>query len=234
MYEINGGTADGWAHFATRKFHQLMNQNPNLRVRLGTPDGAYTFPAALLSAYMPAAGSGDRRLVTTITGVHQLKIHGHAGSTIDLSPYFQANAAPLTTLRLPTPRTAECQVRDGQDWFAAEVTKNYGGKCAVTGATDLLDAAHWKPWAIGPDDLKLNPQNGLLLCRPVHNLFDAYYWAIGPDGRVLITRKPVAAIYRHILDFIDGKLLPQTKLPPLQQVMDWRLQAFLQSEADHV
>ena len=59
------------------------------------------------------------------------------------------------------------------------VTDAYQRKCAVTGERTLpaLEAAHIKPFAEGGSH---NPQNGLLLRRDIHALFDGGYVTVTP------------------------------------------------------
>jgi len=74
--------------------------------------------------------------------------------------------------------------RLGQGGFQLLVTKAYQRRCAVTGEKILpvLEAAHIKPVAeSGPHRI----DNGLLLRRDIHALFDEHYLMIDPDTRRL-------------------------------------------------
>ena len=70
--------------------------------------------------------------------------------------------------------------RLGQGTFRVMVTDAYKRKCAITGERTLpaLEAAHIKPFADGGSH---DPQNGLLLRRDIHALFDAGYVTVTPD-----------------------------------------------------
>ncbi|MYB51323.1 MAG: HNH endonuclease [Acidobacteriia bacterium] len=70
--------------------------------------------------------------------------------------------------------------RRGQGEFRLLVTDIYGRRCAVTNERTLpaLEAAHIRPFSDGGEH---KPQNGLLLRRDIHRLFDTGYVTISPD-----------------------------------------------------
>ena len=70
--------------------------------------------------------------------------------------------------------------RRGQGEFRLLVTDIYGRRCAVTQERTLpaLEAAHIRPFSDGGEH---TPQNGLLLRRDIHRLFDTGYVTITPD-----------------------------------------------------
>jgi predicted restriction endonuclease len=70
-------------------------------------------------------------------------------------------------------------VRRGQVEFRREVLQAYGGKCAVTGCTEIqvLDAAHVRSFSHRG---RYSVQNGILLRADWHTLFDLGKWAIHP------------------------------------------------------
>lgn len=78
--------------------------------------------------------------------------------------------------------------RLGQGAFRVMVTDAYNRKCAITGERTLpaLEAAHIKPFAIGGSH---NPQNGLLLRRDLHALFDTGYVTVTPDFKFHVSGK---------------------------------------------
>jgi hypothetical protein len=72
------------------------------------------------------------------------------------------------------------QPRLGQGAFRLLVTDAYERRCAVTGERTLpvLDAAHIRPYAeLGPHKL----ENGILLRKDLHALFDAGYVTVTPS-----------------------------------------------------
>ena len=70
--------------------------------------------------------------------------------------------------------------RRGQGEFRLLVTDIYRRRCAVTQERTLpaLEAAHIRPFGDGGEH---KPQNGLLLRRDIHRLFDTGYVTITPD-----------------------------------------------------
>ncbi|HEY1721842.1 MAG TPA: HNH endonuclease, partial [Magnetospirillaceae bacterium] len=66
--------------------------------------------------------------------------------------------------------------------FRIIVTDNYNRKCAVTAEKTLpaLDAAHIRPFGDGGSH---SPQNGLLLRKDIHSLFDAGYVTVTSEYR---------------------------------------------------
>ena len=72
--------------------------------------------------------------------------------------------------------------RLGQGAFRLVVTDLYARRCAVTGERTLpaLEAAHIRPFARGGEH---RADNGLLLRRDIHRLFDLGYVTVTPDLR---------------------------------------------------
>ena len=70
--------------------------------------------------------------------------------------------------------------RLGQGLFSLSVRDAYGGACAVTGehSAPVLEAAHIRPYAEGGEH---RIDNGLLLRRDLHRLFDLGYVTVTPD-----------------------------------------------------
>lgn len=78
--------------------------------------------------------------------------------------------------------------RLGQGAFRLLVTDTYGRRCAVTHERTLpaLEAAHIRPYSEGGQH-EIN--NGMLLRRDIHSLFDAGYVTVTPDLRFEVSRK---------------------------------------------
>lgn len=78
--------------------------------------------------------------------------------------------------------------RLGQGAFRVLVTDIYGRRCAVTQERTLpaLEAAHVRPYADGGEH---EAQNGLLLRRDIHSLFDAGYVTVTPEFRFEVSRR---------------------------------------------
>jgi HNH endonuclease len=78
--------------------------------------------------------------------------------------------------------------RLGQGGFRIAVTEVYGRRCAMTAERTLpaLDAAHIVPYSERGEH---RIDNGLLLRKDLHALFDAGYVGISPDLRVMVSPK---------------------------------------------
>ena len=78
--------------------------------------------------------------------------------------------------------------RLGQGAFRVLVTDIYRRRCAVTQERTLpaLEAAHIRPYGDGGAH---EPQNGLLLRRDIHSLFDAGYVTVTPDFHFEVSRR---------------------------------------------
>jgi putative restriction endonuclease len=91
----------------------------------------------------------------------------------------------------PADRFGEPQLikpRLGQGAFRVLVTDIYSRRCAVTQERTLpaLEAAHIRPYSDGGEH---EAQNGLLLRRDIHSLFDAGYVTVTPDLRFEVSRR---------------------------------------------
>jgi len=78
-------------------------------------------------------------------------------------------------------------VREGQGTFRLRLLQAYG-QCAITGEHTqiVLDGAHIQPY-MGPRSN--HPQNGVLLTKEFHALFDAGYVTITPDLKVRVSER---------------------------------------------
>ncbi len=82
----------------------------------------------------------------------------------------------------------ELTAREGQGAFRLRLLRAYEGQCAITGehTEPVLDAAHIQPY-LGP--LSNHVQNGLLLTKEFHALFDEGYVAVTPDYEVRVSER---------------------------------------------
>jgi putative restriction endonuclease len=115
-------------------------------------------------------------------------------------------------------------VREGQGTFRLRLIQAYG-KCAITGEHTqiVLDGAHIQPY-LGPRSN--HPQNGVLLTKEFHALFDAGYVTITPDLRVRVSGRLRADWHNgHRYYPFDGKPLAalpsDTALQPSRDALDW-------------
>jgi putative restriction endonuclease len=82
----------------------------------------------------------------------------------------------------------EVTVREGQGAFRLRLLRAYEGQCAITGehTEPVLDAAHIQPY-LGPRSNHV--QNGLLLTKEFHALFDEGYVTVTPDYEVRVSER---------------------------------------------
>lgn len=81
--------------------------------------------------------------------------------------------------------SAETERRLGQKFFRSVILQNYREKCAVCGLSRpcLLDAAHIVGWSETEDaNMRVDPRNGLALCKIHHAAFDERLIGIEPDS----------------------------------------------------
>ena len=78
--------------------------------------------------------------------------------------------------------------RKGQAKFRRKLKLLYDNRCSISGCgiPQALEGAHIDPF-VGPDSD--NPQNGILLRRDIHALFDAHLVGINPTTRVVYLAK---------------------------------------------
>ena len=83
---------------------------------------------------------------------------------------------------------AQSRKREGQGTFRSRLLDVYGRRCAITGerTEPVLDAAHVQPY-LGPRSNHI--QNGMLLSKEFHALFDARLVTVTPDFKVRVSSK---------------------------------------------
>lgn len=114
--------------------------------------------------------------------------------------------------------------RLGQGTFTFAVRDAYGGACAVTHehSTPVLEAAHIKPYAEGGQH---RVDNGLLLRRDLHVLFDRGYVTVTPDHRFRVGRR-LKEEYKngrtyYVLDGERITLPDDARQQPSRELLDW-------------
>lgn len=119
---------------------------------------------------------------------------------------------PAGGYRAPIP----VKPRIGQGTFRINVCRAYANECALSGTrvTPALDAAHIRPFSDGGDH---SIQNGLLLRRDIHSVFDAGFATIDENRRFVVSSK-VATTFNNGNEYrrLHGQLLRDPVNP------DWR------------
>ncbi len=115
-------------------------------------------------------------------------------------------------------------VREGQGSFRARLLDVYEGQCAITGehTQPVLDAAHVQDY-LGPSSNHV--QNGLLLAKELHTLFDLGYLTVTPKHVVRISQR-LRADWNNgrRYETFDGKpvFVPQRpELQPSKLALEW-------------
>jgi hypothetical protein len=80
------------------------------------------------------------------------------------------------------------RVRNFQSSFSMGTSAVWGGRCAITGSSLALEAAHLKPVAVCEDDdpALTDPYNGILLTASLHRLMDAGVFGFDSDGTLVV------------------------------------------------
>ena len=137
---------------------------------------------------------------------------------LDVEPFKLVEADERTWRYAPEP------VREGQGTFKLRLMNAYG-RCAITGEHTpiVLDGAHIQRY-LGPRSN--HPQNGVLLTKEFHALFDAGYVTITPELTVRISkrlRRDFNNGHRYY-PYDDRQLLAvpdDARLRPSPDALDW-------------
>jgi putative restriction endonuclease len=131
--------------------------------------------------------------------------------------------------------TASQVEREGQGVFRVRLLEAYARRCAITGehTEPVLDAAHIQPY-LGPRSNHV--QNGLLLTKEFHALFDRGYVTITPDYVVRVSPR-LRAEWQNGRRYYpyDGKQLENIPLDarqrPSEAALEWHEQHVFKSVA---
>jgi putative restriction endonuclease len=140
----------------------------------------------------------------------------------DFSDHFELVAVDDREVRM-----REVAIREGQGSFRLRLLSAYEGQCAITGehTIPVLDAAHIQPY-LGAKSNHL--QNGLVLTKEFHALFDAGYVGITPDYEVRVSDR-LREEFRngHRYYPFDGKSLVRTPTDsgckPSRDALAWHM-----------
>ena len=103
----------------------------------------------------------------------------------------------LIPLIAETELEVKTKIRLGQQNFRKKLLPLWEGKCALCGIDlpDLLIASHSKPWKDSSNDERLDPFNGVLLCRNHNALYKNGFIAFDVQGRTAISSTIVQEDY---------------------------------------
>ncbi len=191
-------TADGWRY----RYQHVNAGGPiwkNLRLQSNIEDAV---PVGVF-----------RQLAQKLKGITQYEVLGVAFVTLydAEAGYFEMESAPLLTEELTIShgrpnieddlrrwRETQQAIREGQADFRKELINAYRGSCAITGY-DLelaLDAAHVRRYNGRHTNFV---QNGLLLRKDLHKLFDHGVIGIRPDDlRIVINERAHRSKYAEL------------------------------------
>ncbi|EPX81146.1 HNH endonuclease [Litoreibacter arenae] len=112
-------------------------------------------------------------------------------------------------------KTSTQKARSGQAQFRDALMKRYMGRCVITrcAISEALEAAHIMPHTGDPKwD---HPDNGMLLRRDLHSLFDAMLWSIDPkNNRMRMAERLKTTTYGKL----DGREIDHQVAPALLEV----------------
>jgi len=115
-------------------------------------------------------------------------------------------------------------VRPGQQAFRDRLMRLYNGRCVVTGCSvaRAVEAAHIIPHT-GDPELE-QPENGLILRRDIHGLFDADLISIDPStGQIVISNELAASEYEQF----TGQVISHQAAP---EYLQFRHNIFCEAE----
>ncbi|MFD0908691.1 HNH endonuclease [Ruegeria arenilitoris] len=112
-------------------------------------------------------------------------------------------------------KTSTQKARPGQAQFRDALMKRYKKRCVITkcSISEALEAAHVMPHTGDPKwD---HPDNGMLLRRDLHSLFDALLWSIDPkNNRMRVAERLKTTSYGKL----DGREIDHQVAPALLEV----------------
>ena len=97
--------------------------------------------------------------------------------------------------------------RINQDQFRENIIKR-DKKCILTGSnSDMCEACHIIPYSDSNNIQKYDINNGLLLERGIHNLFDKHLWSINNDSIVVVSDKILNNESYKLINYCNKKKL---------------------------
>ena len=120
------------------------------------------------------------------------------------------------------------KARKGQGFFKDEVTKRMSC-CLITGATDILEAAHIKPWSLSNDEEKIDGFNGILLTPNCHKLFDKGLITFNQKGLLIISKRLKKTSFEKL--FVEDKKINKKSIlnDKTLKYLEWHQNHFKQN-----
>ena len=135
---------------------------------------------------------------------------------------------PVISKPIQTDREATVLVRLCQSFFRKSVLTAYDNKCCLCGLdlVPLLMASHIIPWSVGVEQ-RVDPQNGLCLCRLHDAAFDRGLIGIKENFEIALSsklRKSQSSFVVLTLHNYEHKLLMKPRrLAPRREYLSWHL-----------
>jgi len=214
---------DYWVAFAVNvvdTYLQRFGSGFNI-VIAGSQDAEgdfYTIPYSQVRHMLnPAAMylAPRRRWVASIAA-NELRVRKYP-VTLDVSSFYGATELLQAAGRLTEGeendyaienRRQEVAVRIKQSQFRARVLANFETRCCISGVTEphLLVAGHIIPWS-DRIETRLDPTNGICLFVSYDKLFEAGYFTIDNEMRVVVTNllPTLSEGLQEVLERVDGR-----------------------------
>ena len=117
-----------------------------------------------------------------------------------------------------------------QSRFRRDLLDAYRNECALcdTKLGSVLVASHIVPWSLDPAN-RVNPQNGILLCRNHDALFESGHIEVDTDFRITIHGMDQDQMGETLFSFLtedtaEKLRTPTTKWMPEKRFLEWRLE----------
>ena len=101
--------------------------------------------------------------------------------------------------------------------------------CLITGATDILEAAHIKPWSLSSDEEKIDGFNGILLTPNCHKLFDKGLITFNQEGSLIISKELKKKSFEKL--FVEDKKINKKSIlnEKTLKYLEWHQNYFKQN-----
>lgn len=164
------------------KIHECIRAYVEQEGVIFTLNGFINFVSARLSNYSPDDISGDPAIMVALLGKNWL-------TSTQEKPKMRQPLPIAERTTTVTQFIERYKSREGQGRFRKRLIDKYGCQCMATGKTtsDIIEAAHIDPFYVTENH---DPQNGLLLSREIHRLFDRGKLSFDPDNEYAIVLDP--------------------------------------------